>query len=72
MVEVIKAGIADGSMRPDVGEPNVVSTALWAFMHGVLQFAATKANLLMHDGVTIKTLVEHALLMATRALETKD
>ncbi len=72
MVEVIKVGIADGSMRPDVGDPNVVSTALWAFMHGVLQFAATKANLLMHDGVTIKDLVEHALVMATRALETKD
>jgi AcrR family transcriptional regulator len=71
MVEVIKAGIADGSIRPDVGEPHVVSNALWAFMHGVLQFASTKANVLLHGGVTIKALVEHALLMATRSVEAK-
>jgi AcrR family transcriptional regulator len=71
MVEVIKAGIADGSIRPDVGEPHVVSNALWAFMHGVLQFAATKENVLLHAGVSIKALVDHALLMATRAVEAK-
>lgn len=71
MVEVIKVGVADGSIRPDVGPPHVVSTALWAFMHGVLQLAATKANLLLHDGITIKELVDHALLMATRSVEAK-
>jgi AcrR family transcriptional regulator len=71
MVEVVKAGIADGSIRPDVGEPHVVSNALWAFMHGVLQFASTKSNVLLHAGVTIKDLVEHALLMATRSVEAR-
>jgi AcrR family transcriptional regulator len=72
MVEVIKAGIADGSIRPDVGDPSVVSNTLWAFMHGVLQFASTKENVLLHGGVTIKGLVEHALLMATRSVEAKN
>jgi TetR/AcrR family transcriptional regulator len=72
MVEVIKVGVTDGSIRPDVGEPHVVSNALWAFMHGVLQFASTKANVLLHGGVTIKDLVEHALLMATRSVEAKS
>jgi len=71
MVSTIQAGIADGSIRPDVGEPHVVSNALWAFTHGVLQFAATKANALMHDGVTIKDFVEHALVMATRSVEAR-
>jgi TetR/AcrR family transcriptional regulator len=71
MVAVIKSGVADGSIRPDVGDANVVSTALWAFMHGVLQFASTKANLLLHDGVTVRALVDHALLMATRSVEAK-
>jgi AcrR family transcriptional regulator len=71
MVEVVKAGIADGSIRPDVGEPHVVSNTLWAFMHGVLQFASSKANVLLHGGVTIKDLVEHALVMATRSIEAK-
>jgi len=71
MVQVIAAGITDGSIRKDVGDPKVVSNTLWAFMHGVLQFAATKSNALLHDGVTIREFVEHALVMATRSVEGK-
>jgi AcrR family transcriptional regulator len=69
MVSVIEAGMRDGSIRPDVGDPRIVSTALWGFMHGVLQLAATKANHLARDGVATRDLVEHALLMATRSIE---
>jgi AcrR family transcriptional regulator len=72
MVEVIKAGIGDGSIRPDVGDPNVVANVLWGFMHGVLQISASKASALMHAGVTIRNFVEHALLMATRAVEARS
>lgn len=71
MVEVVKAGIADGSIRPDVGEPAVVSNVLWGFMHGVLQISATKASALLHAGMTTQDFVEHALLMATRSVEAK-
>jgi AcrR family transcriptional regulator len=71
MVEVVKAGVADGSIRPDVGPPHVVSNVLWGFMHGVLQLASTKANALMHAGMTTQELVDHALLMATRSVEPK-
>jgi AcrR family transcriptional regulator len=69
MVEVIETGVRDGSIRPDVGDPKIVSTALWGFMHGVLQLASTKANHLAHDGIATRDLVEHALLMATRSIE---
>ena len=69
MVEVIETGIRDGSIRPDVGDPKIVSTALWGFMHGVLQLASTKANHLAHDGIATRDLVEHALLMATRSIQ---
>jgi hypothetical protein len=41
-------------------------------MHGVLQLASTKANVLAHDGVNIKELVEQALLMSARSLEAKS
>jgi hypothetical protein len=37
-------------------------------MHGVIQLAATKANVIAHDGVDTRTLLDHALVMATRAL----
>ena len=69
MVEVIETGIRDGSIRADVGDPKIVSTALWGFMHGVLQLASTKANHLAHDGIATRDLVEHALLMATRSVQ---
>jgi hypothetical protein len=68
MVGAIEAGIRDGSVRPDVGPPAVVSVTLWGFMHGVIQLAATKANVIAHDGVDTRTLLDHALVMATRAL----
>ncbi len=70
MVAVIETGVRDGSIRSDVGDPKIVSTALWGFMHGVLQLASTKANHLAHDGIATRDLVEHALLMATRSVET--
>ncbi len=71
MVKVIQVGIEDGSIRPDAGEPKIVSTALWGFMHGVLQLASTKANHLAHDGIATSDLVEHALLMAIRSVEAR-
>ena len=72
MVEVVEAGIRDGSIRKDVGDPKIVSTALWGFTHGVLQLASTKANHLAHDGIATRDLVEHALLMAMRSVEARD
>jgi AcrR family transcriptional regulator len=69
MVGVIEAGVKDGSIRADVGEPKIVSTVLWGLMHGVLQLASTKANHLLHDGIATRDLVEHALLMATRSVQ---
>ena len=72
MVKVIERGIEDGSIRPDVGDPKVVSTVLWGFMHGVLQLASTKANVLAHEGVNIKDLVDQALIMSARSLEARS
>lgn len=71
MVSVIERGIHDGSIRPDVGDPKVVSTVLWGFMHGVLQLASTKANVLAHDGINMKELIDQALLMSARSLEAR-
>jgi AcrR family transcriptional regulator len=50
MVAVIEVGMRDGSIRADVGEPKIVSTALWGFMHGVLQLER-----LLFDGLTSLT-----------------
>lgn len=68
LVEVLTAGIKDGSIRRDLGDRDLTAIALWGFMHGIIQLIATKANLLAHDGVKPGQLVEHALRMARSSL----
>jgi AcrR family transcriptional regulator len=72
IVDCINAGIADGSVRPDVGEPRLVSFALYAMTHGTLQVATTKAAILPLLGVSSKALIEHGLTMARRALASES
>ena len=66
MIAAIDTGLRDGSIRADVGPPALVSITLWGFMHGVIQLAATKANVLAHDGIEASDLFAQALDMATR------
>lgn len=50
MEEAIERGIADGSIRPDVGDPKVVGIALWGMTHGIIQIAATKGAQMARRG----------------------
>jgi TetR/AcrR family transcriptional regulator len=68
LVQAIQTGLRDGTIRSDVGSPDLVAVTLWGFMHGVLQLASTKANVLAHDGITGEALLDHALDMATRSI----
>lgn len=68
MVSVLETGVRDGSIREDVGDAKTVATVLWGFTHGVIQLAATKANLLAHDGLDARQLLDQAMVMATRAI----
>lgn len=68
MVASLATGVKDGSIRSDVGDFKTVALVLWGFMHGVLQLATTKPNILAHDGVQTGTLLQQALLMATRSV----
>jgi hypothetical protein len=60
--------VKDGSIRKDVGDLKSVAIVLWGFTHGVLQLAATKPNVLAHEGVQTAPMLEQALLMATRSI----
>lgn len=68
MVSCIERGIADGSIRADVGPPLLVALTLWAFMHGTIQLARTKKHVIAHDGFEVRQLIDHALFLATRSL----
>lgn len=71
LVRVIGAGIQDGSIRSDIGNPVVVATVLWGFTHGVVQLASTKAKVLAHHGVDARHLFDQAMDLATRSMAAK-
>ena len=63
IVECIEAGVKDGSIRGDLGNPYLTAVTLWGFMHGIIQLCATKANMFAADGISTQQLVEHSLRM---------
>ena len=61
VVGAIRTGIADGSMRNDIGDPMLFAVTLWAFTHGVIQLAMAKGSELERLGVTVPHFGEYAL-----------
>ncbi len=68
MVQCIERGIADGSIRADVGSPILISITLWGFLHGIIQIAATKGQVLAKHAIATQQLVDQALRLCARAL----
>jgi AcrR family transcriptional regulator len=69
IVDSLNRGVADGSIRADLGDPFVTALALWAFTHGMIQIAATKAGQIAHGGASVQGFIEHGLDLALRALQ---
>jgi len=60
LVQAIEAGMRDGSIRPDVGEPVLLATTLWAFTHGIIQLAMAKGSDLERFGIAIPEFSNYA------------
>ncbi len=71
LVQSINMGIADGTVRPDVGNPRMISFVLWAFTHGTIEVATKKAAVLPFLGIQPPALIDQGIEMARRALATK-
>jgi hypothetical protein len=69
MVASLNRGVADGSIRADIGDPYVTSLALWAFSHGMVQIAATKSGQMETEGIPVQRFLDHAIAMALRTLK---
>jgi AcrR family transcriptional regulator len=63
VVTSLLAGQRDGSVRSDVGDPNITSRVLWGFTHGLLQIALTKAQPLADVGIGVPQLTQQAINM---------
>lgn len=70
LTQAIRDGIADGSIRGDLGSPDAVAICLWGFMHGVIQIAATKPALLLHRNTEAAAVHDQALALVLRGLAT--
>jgi len=68
VVAALLTGIEDGSIRRDVGDAEVVCTALWAFSHGLIQLASTKAASISRIGVEGGKLMEQSLALVRYSL----
>jgi AcrR family transcriptional regulator len=60
VAQAIETGIRDGSIRPDVGEPVLLATTLWAFTHGIIQLAMAKGSDLERFGIAIPEFSNYA------------
>jgi TetR/AcrR family transcriptional regulator len=69
MIDSLDRGVADGSIRKDIGDPKVTALSLWAFSHGVIQIAASKGGQMQLEGIAVGEFVEYAFALALRALK---
>ncbi len=70
MIGIIAAGMADGSIRRDLGDPEVVCMSLWAFTHGLIQLGATRGRDLELRGIATQRLFAQSFDILRHALAT--
>jgi TetR/AcrR family transcriptional regulator len=68
VVRAIENGLADGSIRRDVGAARLVGVSLWAFTHGTIQLAMAKGHELARLGIAVTELTEYVLSFIRHAL----
>lgn len=69
VVEAIQAGLTDGTVRKDVGDPMMLAVSLWAFSHGLIQLAMAKANDLARMNIGIAALSDYGFDLLRRVTE---
>jgi AcrR family transcriptional regulator len=61
VVRAIQAGVADGSIAPELArEPRLLGMSLWAFTHGIVQITIAKAGDLARQGVAAPVFSNYA------------
>jgi len=68
--DAIRQGMADGSIRSDIGEPAQVAVVLWACVHGLAQLGAMRgASLEKMAGLGEERLVNAGIALLRSAME---
>src|SRR5271156_2573888 len=69
VIGVIEAGIRDGSLRKDIGDPFMLALTLWAFTHGIIQLVMAKGADLARRGVAIPDFSNYAFNLLNDAVQ---
>jgi AcrR family transcriptional regulator len=69
IVQSLARGIADGTVRANLGDLYLTALSLWAFTHGLIQIAATKGGQIEREGNPVGTFIDHGFNLAVRALQ---
>ena len=68
VVDALRVGQQDGTIRKDIGDLGVLARVLWGFNHGLIQIAMTKADALAQDGISVQQLTQQAISLIMFAL----
>lgn len=68
LTHAIAAGMKDGSIRQDIGDPVLLGFTLWGLMHGIIQLTVHKIGGMERAGITAEALVEQAFKLALGAM----
>jgi TetR/AcrR family transcriptional regulator len=69
VVKAIECGIADGSIRPNVGDPIMLAVTLWSFTHGLAQLAMAKGSDMARFGIGIPELSNYGFDLLRRVTQ---
>ena len=72
VVQAITTGIGDGSVRPDIGDPRMFATTLWAFTHGIIQLTMVKGPELARNGIAIPAFTDNAFVLLRRMAQSSS
>lgn len=67
-VRALLNGMADGSIRKDLGDPLLTAITLWGLTHGVIQLAQTKGSMITDEGFGLTQFLEFSMEFGLRSL----
>jgi TetR/AcrR family transcriptional regulator len=71
VVQAIQAGVSDGSIRKDIGDPMMMAVSMWAFTHGLIQLAMAKGSDMVRLGIAIPDLSMYGFDLLRRAAQSE-
>lgn len=69
VVQLIEAGVRDGSVRKDIGDSVMLAFSLWAFTHGVTQMIMAKGADLARRGIEIRNFSNYTFGLLNDAIK---